>query len=242
MCSSLLFVPPRSKNLSLGNGHVATAISLSRLKRTNPQASSGPMLPASSVSCIFSCYLVTIARVSCLAHSQSTMHRVAPRMSTIQLIEEFARDDGALVHTSSSNQMNGTATGSILPSPSSTSEEFAIARDCLGSGAGAGGLPQLPSTPSQVMTTPSKVDSSPSHTLTHVRSSSLMNGSRKSVRRRSDSTDHFDAKALSAAAKLAVKVGLEILSSLSSLYDEPADDAVYRALVDACGACGLGRE
>jgi hypothetical protein len=48
-------------------------------------------------------------------------------------------------------------------------------------------------------------------------------------------------KDLEESAKLALKVALEALNCLSRM-DEPADDAVYRSLAEACGCCGFAQE
>lgn len=61
-------------------------------------------------------------------------------------------------------------------------------------------------------------------------------------RKRSESSStQQDDKDLMEAAKLALRVSLEALNCLSRL-DEPADDAVFRSLAEACGCCGFAQE
>jgi hypothetical protein len=159
--------------------------------------SNSSVLPASAVSCVFSCYLVTIARVSCLAQSQSTMRRVSTWLSTVQLIEEFAKHDG--------DTEEKAAASSGGPSRTASGEDSSAAVAALaGSGETAVGAGSSLESP-RAHRSNSKTDSSPSQNLKNSRSFSM--SSKRGTRRRSES-DQFDVRALAGSAKMAIKVQL----------------------------------
>jgi hypothetical protein len=137
---------------------------------------------------------VAIARVSCLAQSQSTMHRVAPRLSTVQLIEEFAKQDNDCVPSGGFSTDENCAAPNLI-SPTKGVESSSRSEDDVSQ--------SNPPPPTYTPINAHKSDSSPSHALSRHSSSASL--SRKS-RRRSESTDHLDSRALIASAKLAVKV------------------------------------
>jgi hypothetical protein len=77
-----------------------------------------------------------------------------------------------------------------------------------------------------------------SNSIVNRRSRTSTLGGRK---RSESSSTQQDDKELVEAAKLALRVSLEALNCLSRL-DEPADDAVFRSLAEACGCCGFAQE
>ena len=72
-------------------------------------------------------------------------------------------------------------------------------------------------------------------------SSKYMAGPLMMARWRSDSTTQIQDKDIEESSKLALKVAIESLNCLSKM-DEVADDAIYRSLAEACGACGFAQE
>ena len=72
-------------------------------------------------------------------------------------------------------------------------------------------------------------------------SSKYMAGPLMMARWRSDSTTQVQDKDIEESSKLALRVAIEALNCLSKM-DEVADDAIYRSLAEACGACGFAQE
>ena len=72
-------------------------------------------------------------------------------------------------------------------------------------------------------------------------SSKHMGGPLMMARWRSESTTLVQDRDIEESSKLALRVAIESLNCLSKM-DEVADDAIYRSLAEACGACGFAQE
>ena len=108
-----------------------------------------------------------------------------------------------------------------------------------------------PSTPTQELAlhSPAPLNSSKNSALSgqtlprslNRSSSKYMAGPLMMARWRSDSTTQIQDKDIEESSKLALRVAIESLNCLSKM-DEIADDAIYRSLAEACGACGFAQE
>ena len=73
---------------------------LAKLKRANTGfLTMGSTSPLSAVACIYSCYLVVMARLICYTQSHLLEFKSAPRTSIQQLIEEYGNIDDCDVST-----------------------------------------------------------------------------------------------------------------------------------------------
>lgn len=93
--SPQLFSVPRSVPAELSKGQADAGLYMARLKRANP-ISPGTAVPIpSATSCVYSCYIVTLARVVCFAQGKSFIRRPPIRPSIMQMLEEFAPPEAA---------------------------------------------------------------------------------------------------------------------------------------------------
>lgn len=112
-----------------------------------------------------------------------------------------------------------------------------------------GSPPSTPSTPQPPLSAPDTGDSDPmpdsrdraKSTGSHRSRVRTMSSASSGTRDRADSAAFWQVReeAVTAAAKLGLRVALEVLNCLSKQDDCP-EDVVYRALMEACGMCGEG--
>ena len=224
----------------------------------------------SATSCTFSCYLVVLGRLVCYAQNHMFEFKHAPRTTIQQLIEEYGssvddhdattpaspepgegRLDVRAIENALENMIFDHRDDKLPPNGGgggSSKSADSGGTSIKGRDADSGGVSVEVIAPGGYDSTSDKIVRSPLKSPSQRRKNSREN----SFNSTSMSTTlltaagggggpNHDDSDLVESAKLGLKVALEALNCLSRL-DEPADDALYRALAEACGCCGFAQE
>eukprot|EP01038_Epipyxis_sp_PR26KG_P004270 gene4270-6049_t len=225
--NELLFSKPRKLNATFNNAQRSSNnLSAIRLKRKNTSSSSAMantnQTNLSAVSCIYTSYMVTLCQFITSSMNKAKVTITRPQsinISTEQIIGEYINgspagggNNGSIMETIERRRSNSSYVNSFNKYDiNSQSPEIIIHNNNSNNN-------------NNKNSDNGSIFRSPAAPNSKIKDSIIFD--RKS-----------DNSAIISSSKLALKVAFEALHCLSKL-DQTPDEIVYRALADACGACG----